>query len=113
MSFVTLSASGVRDAMGMQAQTPSPVNIGNCRHRPLRAEETPEYLTDVATQVWKTTAPPAALAAAAKSKTSGYMLEIIPGGPNVKYEIVGGPEPYKDFEGILFKVTIYSRIQVG
>jgi hypothetical protein len=90
-------------------QTPTKVAVQNCRHRPLRDSETPQYLTDVATQVWKTTAPPVPAAMAADP--TGHL--IVNG---ITYKIVAGAQPFPDPQsetGAIFKVTILSYVHVG
>jgi hypothetical protein len=101
--FVTLTETGVPDAAGVMTFTRTPVAVPGCHHRPLSAAETPEWLTDIGTQVWKTTAPPQAAAIAAKSTG-----ELVVGG--VTYRIIGGAQPFKDFTPNVFKVTILSQL---
>lgn len=102
VTFTTLVGTGVYDADGIEATTPTPVAVKGCRHRPLKAEETPVWLTNLATQIWKTTAPPEAAAVAAKS-TGRLTVD------GVTYEIIGGAQPFEDFTSP-FKVTILSKI---
>lgn len=106
VTFVTVTSTGTPDALGQKTEVHTSVPVTGCRHRPLSATETPEYLTDIGTQVWKTTAPPVPVAVAAK--TTGLLIE---GG--VTYEIVGGAKPFTDANGQPYKVTILSIIQVG
>lgn len=102
VTFTTLVGTGVYDADGTEVTTPTPVTVPGCRHRPLKAEEMPVWLTNLATQVWKTTAPPEAAAVAAKS-TGRLTVD------GVTYEIIGGAQPFEDFSSP-FKVTILSKI---
>jgi hypothetical protein len=100
--FVTLAETGTANSLGVKPKLPTNVDVEGCRHRPLKASETPENLgLDTGTQVWKTTAPPAAAAIAARS--TGRM--IVDG---VTYNIIGGAMPFKDHTGRVFKVTILS-----
>lgn len=101
VGFVTITETGPADALGMRTKTPNTVPVSGCRHRPLRADETPEWLTNTATQIWKTTAPPEAAAAAAKS-TGELVVD------DITYKIIGGAMPYTDLNGQVFKVTILS-----
>jgi hypothetical protein len=95
--------SGPAGSLQTSIKTP----VKNCRHRPLRDSETPQYLTDVATQVWKTTAPPDPAALAANP--TGHL--IVDG---VTYKIVAGAQPFPDPQGGgIFKVTILSYVHVG
>jgi hypothetical protein len=105
VGFVTITGTGVFDELGVEGKTETTVNITGCRHRPLQATETPEWLTDVGTQIWKTTAPPEAAAVAAKSTG----LLIVDG---VTYHIVGGAQPFEDFNDPI-KCTILSKIQAA
>lgn len=101
--FVTVTGTGVFDARGFEVTTPTDVPVEGCRHRPLSAQEASEVFGDVAKQVWKTTAPPEAAAAAAKS--TGVLKE---GGRT--FHIIGGAQPFEDYNDP-FKVTILSEIQ--
>lgn len=104
VTFETLSDSGTPGKLGTKTQTPTGVDVTGCRHRPLSASETPEWLTNIATQVWKTTAPPEAAAIAAKS-TGRLIVD------DVTYQIIGGAQPFTDFTAAVFKVTILSKIE--
>lgn len=103
VSFVTIVGTGVYDEFGAEVTTPTDVPVAGCRHRPLSAAEAAEVGGNVATQVWKTTAPTAAAAIAAKS--TGTLKE---GGRT--FHILGGAKPFEDFSDP-FKVTILSEIQ--
>lgn len=103
VTFETLVGTAVYDANGLEATTSVSVPVTGCRHRPLKAEETPEWLTNLATQIWKTTAPAEAAAVAAKS--TGLLTVDA-----VTYRIVGGAMPFEDFADP-FKVTILSKIE--
>lgn len=102
VAFVTLAGTGVYDEFGNEGTTESEVEVTGCRHRPLTAQEATEALGNVATQVWKTTAPPEAAATAAKS--TGTLKE---GGRT--FHIFGGAQPFEDFTDP-FKCTILSEI---
>jgi hypothetical protein len=101
VGFKTITETGEPDELGQKSKTPSTVWIPGCRHRPLKASETPEGLTNTKTQIWKTTAPPEADAAAAAS--TGVLVF----GAD-EFKIIGGAEPFTDHTGALFKVTILS-----
>lgn len=102
--FPTVTGTGVFDESGMEIVTSTDVTVTGCRHRPLKADETPEFLTDVATQIWKSTCPPES--AAMSAKASGVLKES-----GVTYRIIGGPQMFRDMSGAPFKVTILSKIE--
>lgn len=106
VTFVTVIRSGEPDSLGMIPEVRTEVVVTGCRHRPLDAKETPEYMTNVATEVWKTTAPPEAAALAADS-TGELKVD------GETYQISGGAKPFTDMNGQLFKVTILSQKQAG
>lgn len=105
VTFITLTNTGDPGRLGTKTQTRTRVDVTGCRHRPLKPSETPEWLTNISTEPWKTTAPPEAAAIAAKSTGE---LEV----DGVTYRIIGGARPFEDFADP-FKVTIYSQIQEG
>ena len=102
------TAGATPGSLGDRTPVPVQTPVPNCRHRPLSDSETPQYLTDVATQVWKTTAPgvPAAIAA----NPTGHL--IVNG---INYKIIAGAQPYPDPQapGQIFKVTILSYVHYG
>jgi hypothetical protein len=102
VEFVTIKESTTdTNALGVGKKQTAYVPVEGCRHRPLRSEETPEFLdVDTGTQIWKTTAPPDAAAAAAAS-TGRIRVE------GIFYDIIGGAMPFKDLHDP-FKVTIFS-----
>lgn len=105
VGFISIVGTGEYDELGAEIVDEVAVPEAGCRHRPLRAEEMPEALTNIATQVWKTTAPSSA---AAKVAASTGVLEV----DGVRYEIIGGAQPFEDFSDP-FKVTILSKIQAA
>lgn len=104
VTFITVTGTGVYDADGMETMTETEVPVDGCRHRPLRAEEAPQWVTNLATQVWRTTAPAEAAALAA---TSNGLLKV----DGVTYRIVGGAQPFTDMAGEPFKVTVLSTVE--
>jgi hypothetical protein len=98
VTFISETPSGTPGRLGSQAPTEVRVDVVGCRFRPLYARELPEDLTNLATQVWRCTAPPEAAAIAAKSTG---VVEV----DSVKYRIIGGARPFEDFTNP-FKVTI-------
>lgn len=105
VTFIVETPTGTPGRLGTKTLIPTPVAVTGCRHRPLTAKEAADVMTNVATQVWKTTAPPEAAAVAAKS-TGKLQVD------GVTYDIVGGAEPFEDFADP-FKVTIYSQVHNG
>lgn len=103
VTFVTVTETGTVDGLGSPVLVRTNIDVPGCRHRPLSAAETPEWLTDIGTQIWNTTAPPEAAAIAAKS--TGELIEN-----GVTYRIIGGARPFTDMAGIPFKVSILSQI---
>ena len=103
VAFVTLVGTGVFDEYNVEGMTEADVPVAGCRHRPLSAAEAGQLLGEVATQVWKTTAPPEAAAIAAKSTGT---LKV----DGRTFHILGGTQPFEDFNDP-FKVTILSEIQ--
>jgi hypothetical protein len=103
-TFVVVSGTGTYDSLGGETVTRTETAVTGCRHRPLRFDETPEWVTNIATQVWKTTAPPVAAAMAANAKA-----ELIVGG--VRYRVIAGAEVFTDQAGTPHKVTILSEKQ--
>lgn len=101
--FVTRVGTGVFDEYGYETMTEAEVPVEGCYHQPMRAEEATQILGTVATQLWKTIAPPEAAAVAAKS--TGTLKE---GGRT--FHIVGGAQPMRDFTNP-HHVTILSEIQ--
>lgn len=103
VTFEMPSDTGTPGKLGTKAQAFTGTDVKGCRHRPLSATETPEWLTNIATQIWKTTAPPEAAAIAAKS-TGRLKVD------DVTYQIIGGARPFEDFTDP-FKVTILSKVE--
>jgi hypothetical protein len=102
VTFVTVT----QGAEGRFEREPvrTPVDVPGCRFRPLGTSEI-VTATDLATEVWKCTAPPvdAVLAATASS-------ELVYGG---KTYHVTGVEPFTDLAGRPFKVTVIAERYIG
>lgn len=110
VGFVVLTDTGDPGRLGMTAQTRTVVPVHGCRHRPLDASEAAQLETDVATTIWKTTAPPEAAAIAAKS-TGELIYDGTDSPADVKanrLQIIGGSKPFEDFTDP-FKVTILAK----
>lgn len=106
VTFVTFTEAGSPGALGTYAMTETKAAVKNCRHRPLTFKETAETDTDIATEMWKTTAPPEAAVLAAEA--SG-VIEV----DGERYQIIGGIRHHVDMDGAPFKVTIISQKQIG
>lgn len=104
VSFVTIT-NGALDRLGNPAKIRTEVPVNRCRFRPLHARETAELDTNIATEVWKCTAPPAAAAVIAAS--TGELKHN-----GVTYKIIGGAKRFEDFAEP-FKVTIICQKQAG
>lgn len=106
VTFIVETPTGPVNSLGTRTMVPTPVDVEDCRFRPLSAQEAAEAMTNVATQVWKCTAPPEAAAVAAKSTG---LLKV----DGVTYKIIGGAKPFNDMQGVPFKVTILSQKHDG
>jgi hypothetical protein len=100
--FVTLN-DGPKDRYGIPSVVRTEVSVTNCRFRPFSAEET-VTLTDLATEMWKCTAPPDPAVLAAKA-----IDEMKHNG--ITYQIVGGIKPYCDATDLVYKVTVFGKKQ--
>lgn len=102
VTFVSYEDSGSAGALGTYTPSETTVDVPGCHHRPMAFRETAEFDVDIATQVWKTTAPPKPAVLAAQAEG-----EIRVNG--VAYKIIGGPRCHVDRVGRPFKVTIISQ----
>lgn len=106
VTFVSYADSGVANALGTYTQAETTTDVKNCRHRPLAFKETAQYDVDVATEMWKTTAPPEDAVLAARAND---VIRV----DGVTYQIIGGPRHHRDMDGSPYKVTIISKLQSG
>lgn len=107
VTFRVVTGTGTYNELGDEIMNaPSDSSVAGCLHEPMNASEMPEWLTNISTQVWITTAPPAAAAIAAKSTG---VLRV--GG--VSYDIIGGAQPNPDLSGAVHNVTILSKLQTA
>lgn len=104
VTFVTVSASGDPGYLGVVEEARTETEVPGCRFRPLRTEETPDYLTNMSSEIWKCTAPP--VAAAITALPDG---EVKVGG--VTYLIQGPVQPKPDMDGTIHHVTIMCKRQ--
>lgn len=111
VTFVARTATGSAGRLGTKAKNPLSVDAPGCRHRPLRASEKPEWLTNVSTQVWKTTVPigeyaPVVVDTIMAAAKANSVIRV----DGVEYQIVGGGQPFDDMSA-LFKLTVLSQVQ--
>lgn len=101
--FVTIN-DGAKDRLGVPAKVKTEVPVTGCRFRPFSTEET-MTLTDVATEVWKCTAPPHPAVLAAKA------VDELKHDGNT-YQVSGGIKPYPYAESsLIYKVTVWCKKQ--
>ena len=84
--------------------TPTSTDVPGCRFRPLGTSEIVAE-TDLATEVWKCTAPPVAAALNATATS-----QLVYGGKTYN---VTGVEPFTDMAGRPFKVTVIAERYIG
>jgi hypothetical protein len=114
VGFVT-TVDGDPDRNNVPTQTHDVVLVPGCHFRPLRLSEK-VGLADVATEMWKLTAPPTVGVLAAKA--AGQIVYDHSPTPvfdeddssNV-FQIVGGVQPFTDLSGQVVKVTVLCQRQ--
>lgn len=109
MSFGGQTVTFVTMTLGTEGRfervpVPARVDVPGCRFRPLGTSEMVAE-TDLATEVWKCTAP---AVDAALSATATSQLEH-----NGKTYHVTGVEPFTDLSGRPFKVTVIAERYIG
>jgi hypothetical protein len=102
VTFVTITLG--TEGRFERAPVPSRVDVPGCRFRPLGTSEIVSN-TDLATEVWKCTAPPVE---AALNATATSQLEY-----GDKTYHVTGVEPFTDMAGRPFKVTVIAERYIG
>lgn len=101
--FVAIT-DGALDRLGIPAKVRTEVSVPGCRFRPLSVDEA-VTLTDVATEVWKCTAPPHPTVLAAKA-----IDEVKHNG--ITYQLVGGVKPFPGYRSnTVHKVTVMCKVQ--
>lgn len=110
-----VAQSGAAGYLGMKTETRTDVIVTGCRGRVLSADETAEMQTDVATEIWKWTLPPAAAAATATSTGElVYDGTVDPARTATSVFQIDGPiQPKYDMDGTLHHVTILAKRQAG
>lgn len=105
LTFVTLT-DGPPDRNGIPTRVRTEVDVAGCHFRPLKVSEKVGLVENIATEVWQATCPrdDTVLAAAAVD-------EIKHNG--VTYQLVGAPQPFKDFSATVYKVTVLAQVQTA
>jgi hypothetical protein len=116
VTFLSVTPGDTADELGTYPMIKTGVDVPGCLHQPVKdtttgsglgglRREFEEIGSSIATQWWRTTAPPVAAALAAQASD---FLRV--GGAD--YQIVGQPVHFEDFKGRVVKVTILSERQV-
>lgn len=105
VTFVTVTETGQPGFLGIKAKSRSEVAVSGCHFRPFKTTEVVTE-TDVATEIWKCTAPAEAAAIAAKSTG-----EVKHNG--LTFQIDGQIRPKYDLGGQIEHVTIFCKRQAG
>mgnify|MGYP000234516719 CR=1 FL=1 len=98
------TGTGEYDELGNELVDTESVDVGGCRHRPLSVSETPDWVTNIGTQVWKTTAPPDEAILALDTDSTIVVDEVA-------YQVIAGAQPFTNRSGAPFKVTVLSKVQ--
>lgn len=106
VTFVSFTQGATPDSLGIKTETAVEVAVAGCVFEPLRADETPQTEVDIATQVWRCTAPP--VAAALNADATGLLKYN-----GETFQIVGGARPVSDFSGAVTQVVVLAQRQVG
>ncbi|TXH47831.1 MAG: hypothetical protein E6Q97_26325 [Desulfurellales bacterium] len=105
VSFVSVSYTGERGYLGAKATTRSETVVAGCHFRPAATTEV-DGQKNVATEIWKCTAPPVD---AVLNAQPGDELSV--GG--VTFHIDGTVQPKYDLAGAVSHVTIMCKRQRG
>lgn len=106
VTFVNVGQTGARGYLGLKAQSRSDTAVTGCHFRPASTSER-DSQTDVATEIWKCTAPPVAAALNAKPGD-----EVKCGG--LTFQVEGFVQPKYDLDGNEpHHVTIMCKRQLG
>lgn len=101
VTVVTVSESGEPGYLGVKTKTRSEVVVSGCHFRPLSTSETVGQ-TDVATQLWKLTAPPVD---AVLGLSAGDELVHA----DTTFQVDGVPLPKYDLAGQVHHVTVTCK----
>lgn len=122
VGFVTVTETGSPGWGGLKAKVRTTTRLSGCRFRSASSTETPDTQTDVTTEVWKLTAPPEAVALAAKA--NGQLVydgtahpEVLDldsdAGKAATFQIDGPVIPKYDMDGSVHHVTVMCKRQAG
>jgi len=106
VTFITVTRSGTTGYLGLKGESRSDDTVFGCHFRPASVSEEPEGTSDVATEIWKLTAPPEAGVLAANS-TGELSYD------GMTFRIDGPIMPKYNFDGTVHHVTIMAKRQVG
>lgn len=114
VGIVTVTATGTSGYLGLKQKNRVVNLVAGVHFRPFITTETPDAETDVATEVWKLTAPVEAAVLAAKS-TGELLYDGTTNPADVKanrFQIQGPIQPKSDLSQV-HHVTIMCKRQVG
>ena len=118
VAFVTVTRGDTPGYLGLAVESRTAVTVSGCRFRPMPSTEQPEGATDVASEMWKCTAPPEAAALAAQSTGEliydGTTTPTIPdAADSTVFRIFGPAVPKYDRDGQIHHVTIMAKRWAG
>lgn len=122
VAFVAVSETGEPGWGGLKQKSYTVARCAQVRFRPYSSTETPVTQTDSTTEVWKLTAPPDAVALAAKG--NGELIydgtqnpeSLDPTADATRqfvFQIDGQVQPRYDMDGTLHHVTVFAKRQAG
>jgi len=105
VTFITVTRSNTPGYLGIGATSRSDNTVFGCHFRPVSASETAENSAyDVATEIWKLTAPPeAGVLATASTGELTY--------DDMTFQITGPVMPKYNLDGTVHHVTIMAKRQ--
>lgn len=104
VTFVTVTSTGQPGRGGLKEKTKTETAVSGCHMRPFTTSEI-DGQTDVATEIWKCTAPPVAAALAAKPSD-----EVKHAG--LTFQVHGPIQPKYDLDGLIEHVTVMCKRQM-
>lgn len=115
VALVAIAATGSPGYQGIKATSRTKTVVSGVHFRPFQTLETPDTETDVATELWKLTAPPETAALVAKS-TGELLYDGTDDPADVKanrFAITGPVQPKSGLGAKVHHVTIMCKRQVG
>ncbi|AJA43310.1 head closure [Mycobacterium phage Sbash] len=122
VALVTVTETGAPGWGGLKGKARTATKVTGCHFRLSSSTETPDGQTNVATEVWKLTAPPTAAALAAKpggeliydgTKHPEALDLDTAAGIAATFQIDGPIAPKYDVDGQVHHVTIMCKRQAG